>query len=528
MNKLKLTILFLFMSLAASAQRLAVESLKLRPNDLSARKSPRVDLNGKQCALIKVMVMDDITACSWKIGNVENKGIVKFLYVTTTTSSIELSFSKHNSIVVDFPKYGIPKLDEASTYDLMLVEDVLSAKQSDKQSVKEEEVLIDGKDRHYTQSELASMKLKFEIAKKRSYNNQRALADASFKNLAAKGYVPAYSYAANACVDNDSLYEYYGMKGLSNSEGKWFGRQMGDYYKKKGDYKKAFVCYDAAKKTWAEYSYYNMGVLYENGLGVDKDIEKAKECYRKSFMAALLGMEYTDGYRAYKRLAGGNAFDVSLFKDADEADLAGLSPEEIYRKGRHYEVGFTEKRDPYKAFAFYKAAADRGVPDAMESIAKMYKNPLYGLKDTVKANYYLTKRFEYYEAKVAQNEVEAFSTLAGIYEYGNGVAKDIAKAKDLYLRGANLGSSHCHYCLAGILKREDNPKEAFKHYKTAAEIGHGNAMYSLAHCYKEAYGTEADDNMYVYWLKETCKTSYYLKDKAKSELRKLGISIDGK
>ena len=48
MNKLKLIILFLLMSLLASAQRLAVESLKLRPNDLSARKSPRVDLNGKQ------------------------------------------------------------------------------------------------------------------------------------------------------------------------------------------------------------------------------------------------------------------------------------------------------------------------------------------------------------------------------------------------------------------------------------------------------------------------------------------------
>lgn len=95
----------------------------------------------------------------------------------------------------------------------------------------------------------------------------------------------------------------------------------------------------------------------------------------------------------------------------------------------------------------------------MESIAKMYKNPLYGLKDTVKANYYLTKRFEYYEAKVAQNEVEAFSTLAGLYEYGNGVAKDMAKAKDLYLRGANLGSSHCHYCLAEILKREDNRRK---------------------------------------------------------------------
>ena len=116
MDKLKLTILFLFMSLAASAQRLAVESLKLRPNDLSARKSPRVDLNGKQCALIKVMVMDDITACSWKIGHVENKGIVKFLYVTTTTSSIELSFSMKKAATGKYVKKHYTFLAGTSIY----------------------------------------------------------------------------------------------------------------------------------------------------------------------------------------------------------------------------------------------------------------------------------------------------------------------------------------------------------------------------------------------------------------------------
>ena len=93
MDKLKLTILFLFMSLAASAQRLAVESLKLRPNDLSARnvKNQRHDLNGKPCALLKVMVLDDITKCSsGNIGDIVTEGPVKLIYITSALSLIHI------------------------------------------------------------------------------------------------------------------------------------------------------------------------------------------------------------------------------------------------------------------------------------------------------------------------------------------------------------------------------------------------------------------------------------------------------
>ena len=125
MNKLKLTILFLFMSLAASAQRLAVESLKLRPNDLSARnvKNQRHDLNGKPCALLKVMVLDDITKCSsGNIGDIVTEGPVKLIYITSATPSIELSFKYHYPLTINFTDYGYKHLEGNSTYELNLVD----------------------------------------------------------------------------------------------------------------------------------------------------------------------------------------------------------------------------------------------------------------------------------------------------------------------------------------------------------------------------------------------------------------------
>ena len=125
MNKLKLTILFLFMSLAVSAQRLAVESLKLRPNDLSARnaKNQRHDLNGKPCALLKVMVLDDITKCSsGNIGDIVTEGPVKLIFITSATPSIELSFKYHYPLNINFVDYGYKHLEGNSTYELNLVD----------------------------------------------------------------------------------------------------------------------------------------------------------------------------------------------------------------------------------------------------------------------------------------------------------------------------------------------------------------------------------------------------------------------
>ena len=123
MNKLKLTILFLFMSLAASAQRLAVESLKLRPNDLSARnvKNQRHDLNGKPCALLKVMVMDNITKCSsGNIGDIVTEGPVKLIFITSATPSIELSFKYHYPLTINFALFAIPTATTCSIFPFRL------------------------------------------------------------------------------------------------------------------------------------------------------------------------------------------------------------------------------------------------------------------------------------------------------------------------------------------------------------------------------------------------------------------------
>lgn len=117
------TLLFALFAMSATAQRLAVESFQLRPNDLSARKNQRVDLNGKPCALLKVMVLDNVTKCSsGNIGDIIMDGPVKLIYVTQATRSIELSFQYHYPLTITFADYGFNSLEGASTYEVALVE----------------------------------------------------------------------------------------------------------------------------------------------------------------------------------------------------------------------------------------------------------------------------------------------------------------------------------------------------------------------------------------------------------------------
>lgn len=125
MNKIQIFFLLLFIAgpLGVKAQRLAVESFQLRPNDLSARKNQRVDLNGKPCALLKVMVLDNVTKCSaGSIGDIVTDGPVKLVYVTSATPSVELSFQYHYPVTLNFTDYGFNRLEGASTYEVALVE----------------------------------------------------------------------------------------------------------------------------------------------------------------------------------------------------------------------------------------------------------------------------------------------------------------------------------------------------------------------------------------------------------------------
>jgi len=124
MKQTLLTIIPLFVLLdGAFAQRLTVESMVTTPMDISASIHPRMDLNDNPCALVKLMMVDDLNRVEGNvIGDVENHGTEKWIYLSEGTKMIKIIPEHHLPVMVTFVDYGLTAVEGKMTYELILTD----------------------------------------------------------------------------------------------------------------------------------------------------------------------------------------------------------------------------------------------------------------------------------------------------------------------------------------------------------------------------------------------------------------------
>ena len=123
MRQTLFTLVFFFCAVFSSAQELKVKSFTHEEMDLEARIDGRTDLNGKQCALVKVVVRDDIVECKGgNVGDVTSKGVVKKIFVSPSARFLEFEFKYNFPLKVTFADYGYTTLSEGCTYTITLVD----------------------------------------------------------------------------------------------------------------------------------------------------------------------------------------------------------------------------------------------------------------------------------------------------------------------------------------------------------------------------------------------------------------------
>ena len=445
MNKLKLTILFLFMSLAASAQRLAVESLKLRPNDLSARnvKNQRHDLNGKPCALLKVMVLDDITKCSsGNIGDIVTEGPVKLIFITSATPSIELSFKYHYPLTINFADYGYKHLECNSTYELNLVDAMQMMMGNGGQKIESAtETKVEAKTEPNTE-----VKTESSPSSKDSHRNSIITpAEDIFKQSVeaekAKDYDKAFKLCKKAAVAGnpraqDNLAYYY-QKGIGC----------------KVDTKKALEWYEKAVVSGYGPAAFVLGYYYQEGNGIT--VKDAASAYNYYKIGADLGDRNAMSALADCYLKGrGTAYDIdkglSIHKALAEDETDGW---ESFRIGSYYCYSadyyyYCSNRkqpdksllDPVEGMKWFHKSAQQNNHDAMEALGELY---LYG-KDVAMNKQEAVKWF--LKAADLGND-QAMWNLGRCYEKGEGVEKNIDQAVYWYKKGAEKNRSDCKEAL---------------------------------------------------------------------------------
>ena len=119
-------IIFLFLPAVWTAvwgQDYSVASFDIVPTDLTARTNSRADANGRPCAVIKVYVKDAITATGGPvIGEIVDRGMEKWVYVSHDAKKIELLFKEHMPLYITFNDFNYPTVTGQMTYVMKLKE----------------------------------------------------------------------------------------------------------------------------------------------------------------------------------------------------------------------------------------------------------------------------------------------------------------------------------------------------------------------------------------------------------------------
>ena len=121
MRKLIAIILLLLSVGRVEGQDLAVKYFTLVPSDLSVQIQPRKDLNGKNCALVKVGIgLQGVQFEGNIMGEIANKVGEYWVYMPRGCRMLKVKHPNCSPIMVTFANFGIEKLESNRTYQLTL------------------------------------------------------------------------------------------------------------------------------------------------------------------------------------------------------------------------------------------------------------------------------------------------------------------------------------------------------------------------------------------------------------------------
>ncbi|KAJ3208108.1 hypothetical protein HDU67_007018 [Dinochytrium kinnereticum] len=261
------------------------------------------------------------------------------------------------------------------------------------------------------------------------------------------------------------------------------------------------------------------GQCYEFGNGVQKDISRAVELYRK-------GVELGDAQSQY-RLA--HCYKMGLGVERNMA-TALLWYRESANKGNagaqnnlgwfyEYGQGGLVKNLEF-AKHWYLESANQGYANAQNSLGILYQSGKLGEVDLKQAFECFSKAAKQDHVSAQYKGVDKIMELA-VFWYekaaekgdpaaqanGDGVAKDLELAVQWYKKSADQGHATAQYNLGQCYEQgngvEKSLNKAVDLYRKAAEKGLAQSQYKLGHCYKLGLGVEKNLETALIWYQKS-------------------------
>ncbi len=181
-----------------------------------------------------------------------------------------------------------------------------------------------------------------------------------------------------------------------------------------------------------------LGYIYENGLGVPRDMARALAYYSKAANQGQADSQYALGDLAF--------------------------------------TGDGVKRNLERAAGWYKLAAGRSHAGAKAQLGVMYAQGLFFPKDIQKA-------IEYFEQAAAASDADAQYNLGAIYLTGQGKPQGYAMAARLFEQAAEQGHALSQFNLALLYDSEllgaPKPEKTARWMRAAATEGMPDAMVAM-------------------------------------------------
>jgi len=212
----------------------------------------------------------------------------------------------------------------------------------------------------------------------------------------------------------------------------------------------AFEFYRKAAENGYAPAFYCLGRCYEEGEGVNRDLNLAIEWYTKAANKGNVDAQYSL-YLCYENGKGvkedTNIALEWLTKAANQGDAKFL-----YELGKYY-FNKNDEQNQKKSIEWFTKAADKGYADAHYQLSLCYS-----LGKGVEINH--VKKIELLEKAAEQNHSDALTDLGSNYFCGYFVKKDKKKGIELWKKAANQGNTYAQRNLKN-LKRNKILKSIF-------------------------------------------------------------------
>ena len=257
---------------------------------------------------------------------------------------------------------------------------------------------------------------------------------------------------------------------------------------------------------------FQMGKKYEDGDGVEKDMEQAIFWYTKTAEQGHAEAQYRLGniYSLYDDDEynddndNNNNKEKAVFWYTKAAEQGHAEAQ--FQMGKWYENDDSSLQNYLVAKLWYEKAANQGHAESQYNLGNIYRYGRGIPQEYSKAAYW-------YQQAAEQDYMEAQYNLGEMYYYGYGMKKDIEQAIFWYEKAANQGYANASYNLAKIYNYgfdvEIDHEECFFWYKKAAKQGHMEAQYEVGSFYDIVdIGVEANDEKADYWYQKAAEQGH--------------------